>query len=700
MIGFLSKKQIKTRTELRARSFDAMAVMILLAQLPHVFHLPIWISVFGAGVVAIKWWNVHHPNNLKLNWVLSSRAAVVLGLLGGVLIKLHFGYFIGRDPCVAFLFLLLGCKFAEARRQSDATTLMCLSGFLLLTQYLYSQSILSALLTIPAVMSLGVALSILNEHSTRSLSNHARLVGRLLIQGAPIAALLFIVFPRLPGPLWSLPEDATATTGLSDSMSPGEIGNLSQSDEVAFRVDFEGTPPDARDLYWRGPVMSNFDGSNWSINKLQADGAIETSNTTADLGNDNSKSISYTVTLQPHNKKWLFALEQASSLPSTGESNAGKFSLNPEIRADKQILSNKPITNIVQYKQSSLMLDRYTPSTRPSAIDLILTGKNSRTAAFADKLFSKHETPMAFAMAVLSWFNTQPYSYTLQPTLLGDSPIDEFMFDTQNGFCGHYASAFVVMMRAVGIPARIVTGYQGGEMNDDYMIVRQSEAHAWAEVFIDGQWIRFDPTAAVAPSRVDYGLAASLPEGEPVPRLARAGNGWIKRASLRWDRVNHGWQRMVVDFNNESQSKFWKKLGTPNPQLWQITIALLALAAAWCMWVLRPSRSAMAPVTEDQKFWRAYSQYLDKLGVSRLPAETGAQLTKRASIELSEHSELIARIGLAFIKIKFEPISNKRKSAIRVQLKRDLKKLASIARRAKTQQIALQTLQGKSSATS
>jgi len=239
-----------------------------------------------------------------------------------------------------------------------------------------------------------------------------------------------------------------------------------------------------------------------------------------------------------------------------------------------------------------LLLDRYTPSKQPSAVETYLPGKNKKTIAFAKKLYREHNTPQAYAQALLNWFNTQPYSYTLEPTVLGDAPIDEFMFESKAGFCGHYATAFVTMMRAVGIPARVVTGYQGGEMNGDYMIVRQSEAHAWTEVFMNGQWRRFDPTAAVAPSRVNYGLAEALPEGEPVPRLAKVGNGWLKRASLRWDTVNHAWQRMVVDFDNESQTTFWKNIGMPDPKLWQATGILLLIAGLWCVWMLRPSRSA------------------------------------------------------------------------------------------------------------
>jgi len=215
---------------------------------------------------------------------------------------------------------------------------------------------------------------------------------------------------------------------------------------------------------------------------------------------------------------------------------------------------------------------------------------------------------------------------------------------------------------------------------------------------MNGQWVRFDPTAAVAPSRVDVGLAEALPAGEPVPRLARVGNGWLKRVSLRWDKLNHSWQQTVIDFNNESQAKFWQKLGMPDPQLWQITVGLLLLAAAWCLWVLRPNRSAMIALTEDEKYWKRYTQHLQTLGVTRAPGDTGAQLTEKAIRQLDDHSELITRLGLAFSKLKFEPISNERKNVIRQQLKRDLKKLAGVARRAKSKSLAKQTISGKATA--
>ncbi len=682
MISLLKQRKPR-KMELNNRSFDAMAIMLLLTQVPHVFYLPIWVSLSGIGLTLLKWRSIRIDKPSALNWILNSRLIILLAITSGVLVRVYYGYFIGRDPCVAFLFLLAACKFAEARKPSDATTLLCLSGFLLLTQYFYSQNMLSAFLTIPSVIALGCALSVLSEQVPRAPTLHRRLVSKLLIQGLPIAALLFILFPRLPGPIWSLPDDASATVGLSDSMSPGEIGNLSQSAEVAFRVEFNGEPPEASDLYWRGPVLSNFDGKNWTVNPWADNGRIESGNV--------REKISYTVTLEPHNKKWLFALEQAASLPDASASRTAKNGLKATISSDKQISSRSIISKVTRYKQTSLLRDRYTPAKPPGALDLHVPDKNPKTREFAKTLYSKSSSDIGFVNAVLDWFHEQPYSYTLQPTVLGDNPVDEFMFQSQNGFCGHYASAFVVMMRSAGLPSRVVTGYLGGEMNGDYMIVRQSEAHAWAEVYLDGEWVRVDPTAAVAPSRVNLGLAEALPNDSRVPLLAKAGSGWLKRASLRWDSINHGWQRMVVNFNDESQSRFWKNIGMPDPKLWQLTVILLLLAASWCMWVLRPTNLSKVPITEDEKSFRLYCKYLNDAGIKRDPQDTCAQLTKNAIQQLPEHKALLRRIGASLDKLRFENIPTDRSSILRAQLKRDTKKLATIAAREKTKLFAKKT---------
>jgi len=262
------RKKDSVAIQLDKRSLYALGALLILSQLPHVLHLPLWVSFIGVGIVALKLLAHQKPTRL-LTLLLSPLSMTIIAFGGAVMVRMHYGYFLGRDPCVAFLFILVSAKFAEVRKPSDSTLLLCLAGFLLLTQYFYSQSILSALVTLPAVLALGNALAVVRDSTNaRSARKNVAMVAKLLIQGAPLAVLLFVVFPRMPGPLWSLPEDAAAKTGLSDSMSPGTIGSLSRSDEVAFRVEFNGSHPPPNQRYWRGPVMDNFDGRQSQPTKL------------------------------------------------------------------------------------------------------------------------------------------------------------------------------------------------------------------------------------------------------------------------------------------------------------------------------------------------------------------------------------------------------------------------------------------------
>ncbi|MEM7377937.1 MAG: DUF3488 domain-containing protein, partial [Pseudomonadota bacterium] len=299
-----------------SRTLIALATVLFLVQFPHVFHLPIWVSGVGATLVGLRLWLHREPHRRALRLLLSPITVTLVAAASALLLRFDYGYSLGRDPSVAFLFVLVAAKFAEIRRTSDATLLLCLSGFLLLTQYFYSQTILAALFSLPAVVAIAFALSILRD-STNPASNGAQLrfVAKLLVQGLPLAALLFFVFPRLPGPLWSLPEDAMATTGLSDSMSPGSIGSLSQSNDVAFRVEFDGAPPAQHQLYWRGPVLTEFDGRNWTV-------AEEIRESSPQAPADARSRTDYTVMLQPHRQRWLFALDAAASVPTVDTGNA------------------------------------------------------------------------------------------------------------------------------------------------------------------------------------------------------------------------------------------------------------------------------------------------------------------------------------------------------------------------------------------
>jgi len=655
-----------------AQTLYALAALLLLVQLPHILHLPVWVSLGGSALVALRIILLKKPEQQVLKILLSPVAVTLIAAGSALLIKMDYGYFIGRDPSVAFLFVLVAAKFAEVRRASDATLLLCLAAFLLLTQYFYSQTILSALITLPAVVALAYALSILRDPANPSrIQEQLKLVSTLLVQGLPLAALLFVVFPRLPGPLWSLPEDAMASTGLSDSMSPGSIGQLSQSAAVAFRVEFDGTPPPSNQRYWRGPVLSEFDGRNWAVSPINHIATPQYSGSRDNI-------VNYTVMLQPHRQRWLFALDAAASLPASfnaAANNADAHSTSSQIlgrlMGDGQLIANKPVSQVLRYRQSSVLSNAITPARYPGANALFLPGRNSKTISFANDLHQQSSSDQDYAQRVLQHFSKEAFYYTLSPQLLGDSPVDEFLFNTRSGFCEHYAAAFVVLMRAAGIPARVVTGYLGGEMNEDYMIVRQSDAHAWAEAFIAGAWRRFDPTGAVAPSRVEQGLSAALPDESYVPGLAREGSGWLRDTQLRWDALNHHWQRLVVDFDNDSQDNLWDKLGFPKPALWQITLTVLLFAGAWCAAVLGMPSLARSKLTSDERLWMRLCQLLASRGLIRWHSETPSEYLQRSASAWPDQMDRFRRLDTHLKALRFQSLDKSERNNARKIVQRD-----------------------------
>ena len=657
------------RRSVEARSLHALAALLALVLLPHLAHLPPWVSAVSVSVVALRLLDLHRPGSALRARLLSPLALSVGAAAVAFLIRADYGYFLGRDPCVAFLAVLVAAKFAEVRRASDTTLLLCLAAFLLLTQYFYSQTILAALVTLPAVVALGHALSVLRDpNDSTALGPRLALVGKLLVQGLPIAALLFVLFPRLPGPLWSLPEDSMGTTGLSDSMEPGSIGSLSQSDEVAFRVEFDDAVPPSRERYWRGPVLDRFDGRRWSIDRERP--IARPPAVTPAL---EAARVDYTVMLQPNNLRWLFALEQPLTLPRASDAPDAAARPLAQLTDDGQLLADKPVSRVLRYRQSSVPSESFRSDRAPAPTTLALAGRNPRSEALAEDLRARSASDGDYARAVLERFNRESFRYTLSPQLLGDAPVDEFLFDTRAGFCEHYASAFVVLMRAAGIPARVVTGYQGGEMNGDYMIVRQSDAHAWAEAWIDGAWRRFDPTAAVAPSRVESGLASALPDSALIPRLSRTGGGWLKSAGLSWDRLNHAWQRLVVDFDDDSQDALWERLGLPEPALWQLVVAVLGGAGLWCLAVLglpgRRERRALAPA---ERAWARFGQALERRGVVRGTDESPAEYVARAVHALPDERAVVERLGAALLALRFARPDAARDAARLLALRREL----------------------------
>lgn len=675
-----------------------LSALIFLAQLPHYFHLPWWVGLCGLLITGLTCFSWYQKSGSCRRFIRHNHLLSVISILAALAVWLHYGYFLGRDPCVAFLFLLTACKFAETRKIKDASLLICLSGFLLLTQYFYSQNIIAALVSLPAVVTLGVALfairrcefntlnNVVNPNNGVTQADRSRsgtsvdmtgdakdllpLVGKLLLQGAPIAAVLFLLFPRLPGPLWNLPDDASARTGLSDSMSPGSISSLSQSAAVAFRVNFDQAPPAPRHLYWRGPVLTQFDGRNWSLGRrleirtpAAEHMAVNAQTNKLDSANRASaygrNSIGYDVMLQPNNQRWLFALENPITLPrsiaATGEEGLAHNGTRTLARltGDMQLVTDKPLSKVTRYRQYSSLSTQYESGTSPSVSNTQIAGRNTRSAVLARELKAKSENELDYANRVLAMFREKPFFYTLSPPLLGDRPVDEFLFESRRGFCEHYASAFTYLMRAVGIPSRIVTGYQGGEMNGDYMIVRQSDAHAWSEVLINGKWTRFDPTAAVAPSRVEQGLASSLAATESLPSILRGGNSWTQKWQLRWDSMNHDWQRLVVDFNNTSQESLWRSSGLPTPTPVQLVVLVILTGAIWCLGVLHLKLPSRRSQTTEQRLWQRYCRTLARAGAPIEPLEGPVEYSDRVKKRWPQHAAVLTELEQKLLQLRY-----------------------------------------------
>ncbi len=655
-----------------------LGALLLAAQLPQAPYLPIWVAVTGVLLVVLRLALLRRDRARPLMPParIPSWALVLFAVAAAFAVRTSFGYLVGRDPSVAFLFILVAIKFLETRSRRDGSLLVCLACFLLITPFFYSQSIFAGAAAIPAVLLIGVALDALaieERDGARSFAwrGAMRRSGIMILQGLPIAAMLFVLFPRLASPLWGIPTDFSAQTGLSDSMAPGQISELSLSDAVAFRVDFEGQPPPAGQRYWRGPVFSRFDGRVWTAGLLQSGGQLTPFDAPA---------ITYTVTLEPNFRPWLFALDLPASLPQMA--TGGPVGSSAVLTRDQQLLVRSPVTEVLRYTQLSILRASYAAHSGEGTQNLALGRGNTRTLAFARDLRAQQPDDAAYIRAVLDWFNREPFVYTLSPPLLDRDPVDLFLFDERRGFCEHYASAFVLLLRAAGIPARVVTGYQGGTMNPQggYLIVRQSDAHAWAEALVNGTWTRFDPTAAVSPSRIELGLGGALPAGEFVPFLARLDGSWLRTVRLTWDAFDHHWKRNVVGFNHDRQRSLWRDLKLDRFAAWQImggVAAVLfvwgALVITWLMWKRRRQERALA-------LWDDLNRRLARAGLPRQPHEGPLAFSRRAATRWPQFAIAFAAIGESFASLRYgAPGAAREREALLATLERAIEVLPAPA---------------------
>ncbi len=651
-------KRVPVRALLDSTQMRWLGALLLAGQLPQAHHLPFWTSLIGVGLVVFRLWLQKLPL-AERDRMLARIPSYVLALFAigiGVALRQSYGIFLGRDPCVGFLFVLVGIKFVEARTVRDGTLLVCLASFLLVTPFFFSQSMIAGVAAIPGLIILTACLQFLAPPAQikpeNRLRDPLRRSARLLIEGVPLALILFVVFPRLSAPLWGLPTDFMTRTGLSESMKPGSISELSRSDAVAFRVDFDGRVPPAPQRYWRGPVFTHFDGDEWTPSP---------SRIPARPMRARGSSISYQVTMEPTYKRSLFALDFPAANPSRLDESGPEGPMDlAVVTPDQQLIAQRAVTQPLRYSVLSTMNTSY-PVLGGQAGDLERTESlqlppgSKRTHALAESLRAAHPKDAEYIDAVLAWYRSQPFYYTLSPPKLETDPTDRFLFETRRGFCEHYAGSFVMLLRAAGIPARVVTGYQAGEVNPNggYLIVRQSDAHAWAEAIVDGRWVRYDPTATVAPSRIELGLGGALPQEDRVPFFARQ-YGFLKRMQLAWDAVNYDWRRHVVDFNAEQQETLWRRLRLDTLSPWQVVVCVSLLTAIWAgsllLWFRLRHRQRNDRVV---LIWNGLCKRLARAGLPRAPYEGPLAYVGRAATRWPAFAAAFAVIGESYAELRY-----------------------------------------------
>jgi transglutaminase-like putative cysteine protease len=621
---------------LTQQTFTVLGLTVLLTQLPLLFHLPLQLTLPGMLLTLIRLIPGLHSRIRFLPALMTP-----LVLLSAVAIVLYYGNFFSRDPCVVFLFLLINFKFIETRRINDASLIIVLCAFLLLTQFFYWQTIFAAMLAIPSMFTIGLSLfSLQRGTSSMPLRDMTNVTAKLFLQAIPIAAILFIAVPRLPSAGFGSGGEGTATTGLSSSMRPGSVSNLTKSNAVAFRVDFDGAPPPATDRYWRGPVLSGFDGVEWFINPSANRHYVMRD--AANTPTSSARYTTYTVTAEPTSNPWLLALDTPSSLPYSGQ-KAGRKVVIGHINRELQVNATRRHNGAFRYQISSLLMDRFSPATPPEETSLFTANTNPAARRYASELRQRYPDDEMLVNQILRWFNREPFFYTLQPQTLGENGIDEFLFSTRRGFCEHYAGSFVFMLRAAGIPARVVTGYQGGEMNGDYMIVRQSDAHAWAEAYINGQWRRYDPTAAVAKERIESGFDAAL--GNEMTGLTYRLSQYplIKSIALGWDAVSYKWQSWIIDFDSRTQNSFWQSIGLQKPKGWHVALILAAVSVLWALIILLPG-SILRQADPCVKQWLRLQGKFSRHGVYPSSHETPTAYIARVSQHWPQHTGQLREI--------------------------------------------------------
>lgn len=592
-----------------------------LALLPHATRLPPWESLAIAAILFWRGFSAYRQWRMPPGWL---RAALTLAAFAGIYAS--YGRVSGQNAGTALLCVMVALKLLELRARRDVMVTVFLMYFLMITHFLFSQEIWTAaylLLSTVAITALLIECQHLGALPPRQT---LRTGGLLVAQALPLMLLLFVLFPRIPGPLWGLPADAgAARSGLTDKVSPGDISELIRSDAIAFRVEFDGAVPPPSQRYWRGPVLDAFDGRSWEKDLPSSP------HTPAPEIAFSGQVIDYTITLEPHRMPWMFALD----MPQREQLPPDTF-----IGREGELLATRPIIERQQYRLQSRPRYALEPVLSGGArrrYTRLPEGYNPRTLAHAQSLLARGLSPEQIVRETLDWFHRENFVYTLQPPPLGRHSVDEFLFGTRRGFCEHYASAFTFLMRAAGVPARMVAGYQGGQRNaiGSYYVVRQSDAHAWSEVWIAGHgWMRVDPTAAIAPSRIEEGgIESALSDLDLAYSGSLAARTRLRYyLEARWDWLNMHWNTWVLAYGPELQQDFLSRFGIRDVGCMILALTIFGVGTLALIGALTLRRFLPAPVRDPSlREWRRLSARLARAGYVQAPGEGARDYAQRVA---------------------------------------------------------------------
>jgi transglutaminase-like putative cysteine protease len=580
----------------RRRAMHWVLGAYLLGALLQLGQVPLWVIAMACGgavwALAAAYGRARLPGRLF-------KVSLTLALTGTVLAIFH--TLNGLSAGAALLVLMGAIKLLEATSRRDRLIVVGVAFYLLLAACLGSQELArTPLYLLQAWVCCTALLLAAHPDAAPSSATAGRLSARSLIFAVPLALLLFVLFPRLSGSFWSLGPSTRAQSGLSDTMSPGSISELGNSAEPVFRVWFSGAPPPLQERYWRGPVLHDFDGYSWT----RLHGASYQPEALRYLGPD----YRYQIRLEADSTPWWPALDTVRSANAPGTS----------ITPDRQLVSYRPVHDAITYTAVS-----YTATESHDPLSRVARHfdsdyprqRNPRSQALAVRLRAAAPDVPAFVNSVLNLFRAGHFEYTLTPPLLDLNSVDDFLFNTRRGFCGHFASAFAMLMRAGGVPARVVTGYQGGEWNPigGYLLIRRSDAHAWVEVWEDGRgWVRVDPTAVAAPERLRRGILDLLPgAGSASERLLHEFS-WLQQGHQAWDALDAWWGTQVVAYNYGSQLRLLNWLGFGAPGWQQLGWLLAASLAVW-MVVIGWQFGRVLPAGGPDRLARAYLRLCARL---------------------------------------------------------------------------------------